>query len=129
MTNTCKAAICANGLYACHDTTLQQHVGHTTESDTLESYRRMHCTSVHMNQNCKARYIYYCCVATVVPSPTKPMFLRLFHSNSSSYLYGTEWTQQRTSELYNDELCFGHDVIDGLLADSGHRGLWSIDLH
>jgi hypothetical protein len=65
----------------------------------------------------------------VVPSPTKPMFLRLFHSNSSSYLYGTEWTQQRTSELYNDELCFGHDVIDGLLADSGHRGLWSIDLH
>jgi hypothetical protein len=56
MPNTGKAAIYANGLYACHDTTLQEHVGHTANQE----YRRMHCSSAYMNQNCKSRYIYYC---------------------------------------------------------------------
>jgi hypothetical protein len=53
--NLCKWFVCMSW----HDASTACWA-HSRIRNTLEGYRRMHCTPVHRNQNCKARYIYYC---------------------------------------------------------------------
>jgi hypothetical protein len=77
----------------------------------------------------KIHILLLCCDSSSFPHKT---YVSPFVSLEQFFIF--IWNRMDTTsnigtELYNDELCFGHDVIDGLLADSGHCGLWSIDLH